>query len=200
MPHYRCYRPELLCATLSNNAPAPFSLSVPSISPRSPGIEKAAAQGFSLFSHHMISTEVLAQQWATYRSAAEKAGRQATPGDWRLARNIYVADTTAEARRLARVNSLGRCIQYILDMTRRGPGVGMWKRNASQSDDECNLDYFLDEVLIVGDPPEVVRQLRALREQIGDFGTLVLVAHDWDDRERWLHSLELFTREVMPAL
>jgi alkanesulfonate monooxygenase SsuD/methylene tetrahydromethanopterin reductase-like flavin-dependent oxidoreductase (luciferase family) len=111
-----------------------------------------------------------------------------------------VADTTAEARRLARTNSLGRCIQYILDLTRRGPGVGMWKRNASQSDDDCNLDYFLDEVLIVGDPPEVTRQLRALREKVGDFGTLVLVAHDWDDRARWLHSLELFTREVVPAL
>jgi alkanesulfonate monooxygenase SsuD/methylene tetrahydromethanopterin reductase-like flavin-dependent oxidoreductase (luciferase family) len=175
-------------------------IAVPSVSPRSAGIEKAAAQGFSLFSHHMISTEVLIQQWSTYRAAAERAGRRATPADWRLARNIYVADTTAEARRLARTNSLGRCIQYILDLTRRGPGVGMWKRNASQSDDDCNLDYFLDEVLIVGDPPEVTRQLCALREKVGDFGTLVLVAHDWDDRARWVHSLELFTREVLPAL
>ena len=175
-------------------------IAVPSISPKSAGIEKAAARGFSLFSHHMISAEVLAQQWATYQAAAERAGRRASPADWRVARNVYVADTTAEARRLARTNSLGRCIQYILDLTKRGPGVGMWKRNANQSDDDCNLDYFLDEVLIVGDPPEVTRQLRALRDRVGDFGTLVLVAHDWDDRDRWLHSLELFTHEVVPCL
>ena len=76
----------------------------------------------------------------------------------------------------------------------------MWKRNADQSDDDCNLDYFLDEVLIVGDPPEVTRQIRNLRSRVGDFGTLVLVAHDWDDPDRWLHSLQLFTREVIPAL
>jgi alkanesulfonate monooxygenase SsuD/methylene tetrahydromethanopterin reductase-like flavin-dependent oxidoreductase (luciferase family) len=76
----------------------------------------------------------------------------------------------------------------------------MWKRDAAQSDEECNLDYFLDEVLIVGDPPEVARRLRALRERIGEFGTLVLVAHDWDDRDRWIRSLELFTRDVLPAL
>jgi alkanesulfonate monooxygenase SsuD/methylene tetrahydromethanopterin reductase-like flavin-dependent oxidoreductase (luciferase family) len=76
----------------------------------------------------------------------------------------------------------------------------MWKRDAHQTDAECNLDYFMDEVLIVGDPPEVCRQLRELRQRIGFFGTLVLVAHDWDDRTRWLHSLELFTREVVPAL
>ena len=175
-------------------------IAVPSISPQSAGIEKAAARGFSLFSHHMISAEVLAQQWATYRRAAEKSGRRASGSDWRVARNVYVADTTAEARRLARTNSLGRCIQYILDLTKRGPGVAMWKRNANQSDDDCNLDYFLNEVLIVGDPPEVARQLRALRDRVGDFGTLVLVAHDWDDRNRWLRSLELFTREVVPAL
>ena len=76
----------------------------------------------------------------------------------------------------------------------------MWKRNSDQPDEHCDLDYFLDEVLIVGDPPEVVRQLRALRERIGEFGTLVLVAHDWDDRSRWLRSLELFAKEVRPAL
>ncbi|MBI3866686.1 MAG: LLM class flavin-dependent oxidoreductase [Planctomycetia bacterium] len=175
-------------------------ISIPSISRRSVGIEKAAARGFSLFSHHMISTDVLVEQWDTYRSAARAAGREATPADWRVARNVFVAESKTEARQIARSNSLGQCIQYILDLTRRGPGVGMWKRDPDQSDDDCNLDYFLNEVLIVGDPPEVARQLRELRTQIGDFGTLVLVAHDWDDRSRWLRSLELFTKEVVPAL
>jgi alkanesulfonate monooxygenase SsuD/methylene tetrahydromethanopterin reductase-like flavin-dependent oxidoreductase (luciferase family) len=175
-------------------------IAVPSISRRSAGIDKAAARGFSLFSHHMIPVQVLTEQWATYRNAAAASGRRTSPANWRVTRNVYVADTTEEARRLARTNSLGRCIQYILELTRRGPGWAMWKRDASQTDAECNLDYFLDEVLIVGDPPEVCRQLRELRERIGQFGTLVLVAHDWDDRTRWLRSLELFAQEVVPAL
>jgi alkanesulfonate monooxygenase SsuD/methylene tetrahydromethanopterin reductase-like flavin-dependent oxidoreductase (luciferase family) len=76
----------------------------------------------------------------------------------------------------------------------------MWKRNPSMSDAECGLDYFLNEVVIAGDPDLVTRQLLELRERIGRFGTLVMVAHDWDDKERWLHSLELFATEVMPAL
>ena len=50
------------------------------------------------------------------------------------------------------------------------------------------------------DPPEVTRQLLELRERLGSFGTLVLVAHDWDDKARWVHSLELFAGVVMPAL
>ena len=127
--------PEMGLGALHKPLQKPYPpISIPSISRRSVGIEKAAARGFSLFSHHMISTEVLIEQWATYRAAAQAAGRQAVPGDWRVARNVFVAETTAEARRLARGNSLGQCIQYILDLTKRGPGVGMWKRNPDQSD------------------------------------------------------------------
>jgi limonene 1,2-monooxygenase len=148
----------------------------------------------------MISAEALRQQWATYRRGAEVADRRATPLDWRVALNVFVAETSAEAHALARTNSLGRCIQYILDLTRRSPAFSQWKRNAAQRDDECDLDYFLDEVLIVGDPDEVARKLVELRKGTGEFGTLVLVAHDWDDRERWVRCLELFVREVVPQL
>jgi alkanesulfonate monooxygenase SsuD/methylene tetrahydromethanopterin reductase-like flavin-dependent oxidoreductase (luciferase family) len=175
-------------------------IAIPSISRRSVGIEKAAARGFSLFSHHMISAEVLAEQTRCYRDGAAAAGRTATAADWRVSRNVFVAETTDEARRLARSNSLGRCIEYILDLTRRGPGVGMWKRNPDQSDADCNLDYFMDEIIIAGDPDVVARQIRDLRQRVGDFGTLVLVAHDWDDKRQWINSLELFSKHVMPQL
>ena len=113
-----------------------------------------------------------------------------------------MADSTAEARKLARGNSLGSCIQYILDLTDRtsGSGLAMWKPNPAMSDDDCNLDYFMDQVIIAGDPDEVTRQILALRERVGPFGTLVLVAHDWDDRDTWLRSLELFSSEVVPRL
>ena len=46
----------------------------------------------------------------------------------------------------------------------------------------------------------MTRQLQALRSEIGDFGCLVLVAHDFDDKADWLHSLDLFANEVLPAL
>ena len=74
------------------------------------------------------------------------------------------------------------------------------EQTPEMSDAECNLDYFMDEVIIAGDPAEVTRRLIELREKIGDFGTLVLVAHDWDDRKQWLHNLDLFAQEVIPAL
>jgi hypothetical protein len=54
-------------------------------------------------------------------------------------------------------------------------------------------------VIIAGDPEHVTQQLLGLRERVGVFGTLILTAHDWDDRDRWTHHLELFAREVVPA-
>lgn len=175
---------------------------VPSISRASPGLTKAAERGFRFISHHMLHADVLRDQWQTYAAAAAAAGRTATGADWAVARNIFVADSTSEARRLARSNSLGSCLQYILDLTAATApgGIAMWKRNDRQADSDCTLDYFMNDVVIAGDPDHVAAELQALWERIGPFGSLVLTAHDWDDRARWMHSLELFAREVVPRL
>jgi alkanesulfonate monooxygenase SsuD/methylene tetrahydromethanopterin reductase-like flavin-dependent oxidoreductase (luciferase family) len=174
---------------------------VPSISRASVGLSKAARRGFRYISHHMLHPGALREQWKTYSQAATAAGRTAEPSDWAVARNVFVADSTDDARRLARSNSLGSCIQYILDLTgaTASTGIAMWKRDQQQADSDCTLDYFMNDVVIAGDPEHVTCQLLELREQIGPFGTLVVTAHDWDDRDRWTHSLELFAREVVPA-
>jgi len=112
-----------------------------------------------------------------------------------------VAETTAEAKRLARQNSLESCLPYILDLTRATSpsGVTMWKSSAQQADSECNLDYLLNDVVIAGEHESVTRQLLDLRDRVGAFGSLVLTAHNWDDRSTWISSLTLFADEVVPA-
>jgi alkanesulfonate monooxygenase SsuD/methylene tetrahydromethanopterin reductase-like flavin-dependent oxidoreductase (luciferase family) len=175
-------------------------IALPAISRNSSTLRLAGARGFRPFSHHMASLPTLVDHWRTYAAAAHEANREPQHVDWRIARNIFVADTTEEARRIARTNSLGRCIQYILDLTRRWGSIAMWKRDPEMSDADCTLDYFMDEIIIAGDPADVTRRLLDMRETVGPFGTLVLVAHDWDDKARWLHSLELLAHEVLPAL
>ena len=176
-------------------------VAIPCVSRSSPSIKMAAARGFQPFSHHMISDQVLANHWETYTTAAQAAGKRPQQGDWKVSRNIFVAETTEEARRLACTNSMGRCIEYIMKLSKRhGPGLVMWKRDPEMTDAECNLDYFMDDVVIAGDPDKVTRQIIELRGRIGPFGTLVLVAHDWDDKQAWLRNLDLFAAEVMPAL
>jgi limonene 1,2-monooxygenase len=51
---------------------------------------------------------------------------------------------------------------------------------------------------VVGTPEMAVAQLERLQVQSGGFGTFLLMAHEWANREATLHSYELFARDVMP--
>tara|TARA_B100000029_G_scaffold188640_1_gene186224 strand:- start:25661 stop:26725 length:1065 start_codon:yes stop_codon:yes gene_type:complete len=175
-------------------------LSVPVIMRNSAGTRIAGQKGYSPFSHHMVTGNVLANHWETYFKGAQSAGRIPNRKNWKISRNIFVAETTSEAREKARNLSLGKCIDYILKLTDLGPGRAMWQRDPNMPESECTLDYMMKEQVIAGDPDECVRQLLRMIEETGEFGTLIMTAHDWDDREAWITSLELFAQEVMPKL
>ena len=121
-------------------------------------------------------------------------------GEWQIARSIFLADTTKEARERARTNSLGQNYKYIGKLFDKGLGRRIYKRDLDMSDADCNLDYLMDEQIIAGDVDEVLRRLLMLIEETGPFGTLVLMGYDWDDKASWLHSMQLFAYELMPAL
>jgi alkanesulfonate monooxygenase SsuD/methylene tetrahydromethanopterin reductase-like flavin-dependent oxidoreductase (luciferase family) len=53
---------------------------------------------------------------------------------------------------------------------------------------------------LIGDPDEVVRRISALRDEVGDFGTLLVIGHEWEPREAWKRSMRLLVDEVLPRL
>src|SRR5262249_9290292 len=160
----------------------------------------AGRRGFQPFGHCLITGNVLADTWKTYEAAALEAGRTPQRADWKVARSIFLADSTPEARRLARTNSLGKNYEYIGRLFDKGLGRKVYKRDLGMSDAACNLDYLMGEQIIAGSPDEVLRRLLVLIEETGTFGTLVLMSYDWDDKASWVRSMELFARELMPAL
>jgi alkanesulfonate monooxygenase SsuD/methylene tetrahydromethanopterin reductase-like flavin-dependent oxidoreductase (luciferase family) len=166
----------------------------------SPSMQMAGRRGFSPFGHCLVTSNVLADFWHTYEQAALAAGRQPQRADFRIARSIFLADTTAEARRRARSNSLGKNYEYIGRLFDKGLGRRIYKRDLAMADADCNMDFLMEEQIIAGDVDEVLRRLLAMVEETGPFGTLVLMGYDWDDKPSWVRSLELFARELMPAL
>ncbi len=175
-------------------------ISMPGMSKNSYSMKVAAQRGYQPFSHCLVAGNVVADHWQTYETAALEAGRSPDRGDWKIARSIFLADTTAEAVKRARSNSLGRNYEYIGRLFDKGLGRRIYKRDPDMPDSECNLDYLMTEQIIAGDVDEVLRRLLNLIEETGTFGTLVLMSYDWDDKESWLHSMELFANELMPAL
>ena len=51
---------------------------------------------------------------------------------------------------------------------------------------------------IIGDPDHCIAQIKALQEDSGGFGALLMLTLEWTSTERWYKSLELFARYVMP--
>jgi alkanesulfonate monooxygenase SsuD/methylene tetrahydromethanopterin reductase-like flavin-dependent oxidoreductase (luciferase family) len=163
-------------------------------------MKTAGRRGFQPFGHCLVPSNVLADHWRTYEAAAHEVGRRPERADWKIARSIFLADTTAEARQRARTNSLGQNYSYIGRLFDKGLGRKVYKRDLAMSDTDCNLDYLMGEQIIAGSVDEVLRRLLLLLEETGPFGTLVLMSYDWDDKASWLHSMELFARELMPRL
>ena len=175
-------------------------IAVPGMSPNSYSLKTAAARGFQAFTHCLVAGNVIADNWQTYEAAVLAAGRQPDRADWKVARSIFLADTTAVAVEQARHNSLGQNYEYIGRLFDKGLGRRIYKRDLNMPDAECNMDFLMGEQIIAGDVEEVLRRLLILIEETGTFGTLILMSYDWDDKASWVRSMELFAHELMPAL
>ena len=173
---------------------------MPGTSRNSGSMKSAGQRGFMPMSHYLVTANVVADMWKTYEESALAAGRRPNRADWRILRAIFLADTTKEAERRVRANSMGQNFEYIGQVLDRSMGRQVYKRDLSMSDSDITMDYFLKEQIIAGDVDEALRRLLLMMEETGPFGTLVLLGFDWDDKESWLHSMELFSKELMPAL
>lgn len=175
-------------------------IAVPAMSRNSPSMKMAGRCGYQPFGHCLVTANVLADFWKTYEQGAVESARKPNRADWKICRAIFLAETTSEAQRLARTNSLGQNFEYIGKLFDRGLGRKIYKRNLAMSDHDCNMDFLMNEQIIAGDVNEVLRRLLRMMEETGPFGTLVLMSYDWDDKRSWLRSMELFARDLMPAL
>ena len=59
---------------------------------------------------------------------------------------------------------------------------------------------MLNHLPIYGTPERVAEKIVSLRQQVGPFGTLLYVGHDWVERRLAKRSMELMAKEVMPRV
>jgi alkanesulfonate monooxygenase SsuD/methylene tetrahydromethanopterin reductase-like flavin-dependent oxidoreductase (luciferase family) len=175
-------------------------IAMPGMSRNSPTMRLAGQRGYQPFGHCLVTGNVLADMWRTYEKGALEADRRPRRADFKISRAMFLADTTREAEQRARGNSLGQNFQYIGRLFDKGLGRKIYKRDLDMKDADCNLDFLMREQIIAGDVDEALRRLLQLIDETGTFGTLVLMSYDWDDKDSWLYSMELFAKELMPAL
>ncbi len=176
-------------------------IAIPITSMNSSSAKAAGRNGFQPFAHSLIATNVVADIWDTYETSAIESGNEPNRSDFKIARAIFLADTNAEAEKTARENSLADGFNYIRQLLDRGGrGRGMFKRDQSTHDADIDIDYWMQEQIIAGTPDFAFERVLQMTEETGKFGTLVMMGYDWDDKDAWVNSLELFAKELMPKI
>ncbi|HWA81638.1 MAG TPA: LLM class flavin-dependent oxidoreductase, partial [Acetobacteraceae bacterium] len=180
----------------------PIALSV--VGANSVAMKVAALRRWIAVSANFIPTWSLQTHWPTYLEGCDAAGRAPDPAAWRVARNVIVADSDAEARDYA-FDPQGPSwyyFEYLWQLLhRRGLGAGM-KPDPAVPDDAVTPAMLIEEMVIHGSPKTVTEKLLALRERIGPFATLLLAALDWSgaNAAREHRSLTLMAEAVLPRL
>jgi limonene 1,2-monooxygenase len=111
---------------------------------------------------------------------------------WRMCGPMHIAETEEQARRDVEVG-LAKWVDYFQNVGAI-PILGDF-------DPGEDIVAAVNEtgVGVIGTPEMAIEQLRRLQEKSGGFGTYLLMAHEWANREATLHSYELISRYVMPA-
>ncbi len=161
----------------------------------------AGQRGYIPISTNLVTMVTVKEHWQVYCEGAADAAL--TPPDrsiWRIARSIFVGETNEAAWEQARNGGLQRAFEYQLSVIKAANMLNLVKSNLEMPDEAVTPEYMLNNLCIIGSPEECVRQLKSLYAEMGGFGTLLMIAHDWDDKQKWLRSMDLLARQVVPAL
>lgn len=172
------------------------------VAPYSQGITAMAARGWQPISGNFLLPKWAKTHWPKYVEGCEQAGTLADPKDWRVAKNIFVANDMDTARRYAREEGSPYVLYYsqLLNKMRTGGRLNLFKEDQEMPDDEVTLDYVLDRLVIYGDVESVADQILGLHDYLGDFGQLVYAGHDWTDYDLGRNSMILMAEQVMPRV
>lgn len=176
---------------------------------KSPTFAEAGRRGYSPMSQE-LGVGTLLQHWEHYSEVATEAGNTPDRANWRVLRDFFVADTDAEARRLALESPMGQTWdEHILPTFKTVRARGFAKPYALGSlivdpgmeMDDLTLEWLVDNFWLVGSPDTVAEKAARLNEELGGIGEFVSLGFDFsDDPEPYRRNLELIGTEVMPRL
>ena len=174
------------------------------LTPNSPSIRYAGAHGYSPASV-FSSNSALLEHFAIYRDAADKAGRPTTGTrtQHRVVRDVFIAETDAEARKLALNGAMGRAwTEYLLPTYHRFGIAEAMTEGTDLSVSDVTPEFLADHFWLVGSPETVREKMEKWLDGLGGgFGTLLIYSYDYmDNPTPWEESMRCLAQEVAPKL
>ena len=178
-------------------------IAVAGSSPYSSTLEMVGERGWIPLSSSFLPERYLASHREVFERGAVRGGMKVPTEQWRISREVFVADDGQKARDDTLNGPFGSFFEdyWIPLFGGGGPGLDRLKIDPDLPDDALTPEYMLENFWIVGDPEECAYRIKKMHDDVGGFGTLLLMCHDWgEDRPKWFRSLELMSTEVLPAI
>ncbi len=185
-------------------APAEPRIAFAGFMPKSGSMLTAGEHGYIPMSFN-VAPENVTVHWDLVNEGAARTGRTPDRRLWRQAREVYVADTAAEARKAIVDGFAGRFWNdYFGVIAKRLNITDLFRRKGAPPDLPVDAAYLVDHgTWFVGEPDSVVDQIVEQYELTGGFGVLLQMGFHYADaeyREGWFRSMELLAKEVMPRV
>ncbi len=177
-------------------------IAVAGITEKSESLKTAGKNDWIPMSINFVPQKSLKGHWESYEEGAKEAGIVADRSKWRIARDIYVAETTEQAIEDVKNGTLARDFtDYFFKLIPKIRGnLDIFKTDKSMTDEEVTIDYMIKNLWIVGSPEDVTRQIKELYDYVGGFGVLLIMGHEWKPLDKWQNSMNLLVNEVIPKL
>jgi alkanesulfonate monooxygenase SsuD/methylene tetrahydromethanopterin reductase-like flavin-dependent oxidoreductase (luciferase family) len=178
-----------------------LEIGMTALSERSPSITMAGQRGYIPMSV-FAGNRFLIHHWQDYEAAAAASGHRADRSIHHVLRDVFVADTDREARKLALEGGLGRAWRdYLLPTYKRFGVLQGLLHDPSVDVEDVDLAYLAEHVWICGAVDTVVEKFNEWQELVGGFGTILIYSHDYSSNPQpWLDSMNLLASEVAPRV
>ena len=203
--HWHVSKPDTMFGVLKPHikplqTPHP-PIGVAGLSKNSDTLKLAGEKGYIPMSLN-LNPAYVSSHWDSVEVGAAKSGRTPNRADWRLVREIFVADTDEEAWRLSVGGMMGRMMrEYFLPLLGNFGFKEFLKHDQSVPDADVTVEYCAHHNWLVGSPETVARKIEAVYKDVGGFGQLLVFGFDYADTpEVWHESLRLIQQEVQPRV
>jgi len=174
-------------------------LAIAGFSAGSPTLELAGRNGYIPLSLS-FGNNYLSGHWEAVEKGAAEAGRVAERDIWRVGRDVYVADTDAEARKKVKEGEIGDQYEHFwLPVLHRIGMLESCKHHPDVTDSDVTLDYMIDHNMCVGSPETVKQKIADIAGITGGFGQLLITSYDHlGNMQGWRESTKRLAQEIMP--
>ena len=180
----------------------PIALS--SMSPFAGGVAYSVTQGWSPITANFAPESTVISHWQKYCEGCAEVGKEPTGDEWRVARNVLVGESDAQAEDWA-LDPKGSnyfYFDYLWQVLKAVDFTAVLRPQANMKDEDVTVEDIIRATVIHGSAKTVADRITDLRERSGPFGTLLLAAMDGSgknlDRERL--TMRRMAEDVLPLV